>query len=94
MTQSQSSKTCTSRRQSSRQLRMWSLVTNELGRVRPQQPKRGSQANRNSVRGLVRLQPRTRPQWLGLCIDVGYVSNTNLLWESGEALFKVLGDIC
>ena len=36
------------------------------------------------------LQPRTRPQWLGLCIDVGYVSNTNLLWESGEALLEVL----
>ena len=34
----------------------------------------------------------TRPQWLGLCIDVGYVSNTNLLWESGEALLEVLGD--
>jgi hypothetical protein len=36
------------------------------------------------------LQPRTRPRWLGLCIDVGYVSNTNLVWESGEALFEVL----
>ena len=36
------------------------------------------------------LQPRTRPQWLGLCIDVGYVSNTNLLWESGEVLLEVL----
>jgi hypothetical protein len=38
------------------------------------------------------LQPRTRPQWLGLCIDVGYVINTNLLWESGEALLEVFGD--
>ena len=36
------------------------------------------------------LQPRTRPQWLGLCIDVGYVSNTDLLWESGEAFLEVL----
>jgi hypothetical protein len=37
------------------------------------------------------LQPRTRPQWLGLCIDVGYVSNTNSsLGVRRGALLEVL----